>query len=49
MPPAPSDERPPFWRENWPWILVPALVVLGLALYFVLSGSGDGGIGYGGW
>ncbi|QDU84892.1 hypothetical protein Pla163_20100 [Planctomycetes bacterium Pla163] len=42
-----SDDEPSFLRENWPWILLPALVVLAVVAYFVLSSGGGGDFQYG--
>lgn len=36
-----DDDEPGFWSENWAWILVPALIVVALALYFLLGGAGE--------
>lgn len=42
-----NDDEPSFLSENWPWIVVPALVVLGVVAYFILSGSDGGEFQYG--
>jgi hypothetical protein len=41
------DDEPSFLSENWPWIVLPALVVIGIVAYFVLSSSGGGDFQYG--
>lgn len=35
-----DDDEPGFWRENWLWILLPAAVVIGVALYLLVGGGG---------
>ena len=45
-----DDDDPGFLRENWLWILVPALLVLGAAAWLLFSGGDDpGGFNYGGF
>jgi hypothetical protein len=43
-----ENEEPSFWRRNWPFVVVPALLVLAVALWFLLGGD-SGGFGYGGF
>ncbi len=31
-----------FCKENWLYILLPVAIVLGVVLYLVMSGSGEG-------
>ncbi|MHC4262472.1 MAG: hypothetical protein ACYSWX_08130 [Planctomycetota bacterium] len=31
-----------FWRENWAWVVIPAVAVLGLVAGLFLSNQGDG-------
>ncbi|MEZ5977107.1 MAG: hypothetical protein R3F34_02680 [Planctomycetota bacterium] len=45
MPNSPLDE-PPFWRAHWPWIVFPALLVVGLALWFALTDRSGGDFQY---
>ena len=45
-----DDDEPGFLRENWLWLLVPALLVAGVAVWFMLTGGEDpGGFNYGGF
>lgn len=45
-----DDDERGFLSENWAWILVPALIVLGVAAWLMLSGDdGGGGFNYGGF
>ena len=48
MSPSPLDE-PPFWRAHWPWIVFPALLVFGIAIYFAFFGEDGGDFQYGGF
>ena len=34
-----------FFKENWLWILIPILLVLGVLIWFVLADGGQGDVG----
>jgi|GEM_PF-2784044 len=36
-----NDDEPGFLRENWPWILLPALGVVAVLAWFLLTGDGE--------
>ncbi|MDF1839528.1 MAG: hypothetical protein P1V35_16790 [Planctomycetota bacterium] len=38
-----------FFKENWLFMLLPILIVLGVVLYLALSGSGEGPSSFNGY
>jgi hypothetical protein len=43
-----DNGEPSFLRRHWPFVVVPALIVLAIALWFLFGGD-SGGFGYGGF